>query len=82
MSLTDCQPGQRWISNTEPELGLGIAFEVAYRRVVITFPASDERRTYALDNAPLTRVRYRVADRIRGEDGTELIVAEWREAER
>lgn len=81
MSQIDCQPGQRWISNTEPELGLGIAFEVADRRVVITFPASDERRTYALDNAPLTRVRYRVADRIRSEDGAELIVAEWREAD-
>ena len=75
MSITDCHPGQRWISNTEPELGLGIAFEVADRRVVLTFPASDERRTYAIDNAPLTRVRYRVAERIRSEDGIEIIVA-------
>ena len=75
MSLPECQPGQRWISNTEPELGLGIAFEVADRRVVITFPASEERRTYALDNAPLTRVKYRIADRIRSEDGSEIIVS-------
>lgn len=71
-----CAPGQRWISNTEPELGLGIVFEVADRRVVVTFPAGNERRTYVLDNAPLTRVRYRVADRVRGEDGTEVIVSE------
>lgn len=73
--MVDCRPGQRWISNTEPELGLGIVFEVADRRVVLTFPASEERRTYAIDNAPLTRVRYRVADRIRTEDGVELIVS-------
>jgi ATP-dependent helicase HepA len=74
--MLEFRPGQRWISNTEPELGLGIVFEVADRRVVMTFPAGDERRMYAADNAPLTRVRYRVADRVRSEDGTELIVAE------
>ena len=73
--MIECHPGQRWISNTEPELGLGIVFEVQNRRVVVTFPASDERRTYALDNAPLTRVQYRAADRIRSEDGSEIIVS-------
>jgi ATP-dependent helicase HepA len=73
--MTECHAGQRWISNTEPELGLGIVFEVANRRVVMNFPAGDERRTYALDNAPLTRVRYRAGDCIRTEDGAELIVA-------
>ncbi|MCZ6894478.1 MAG: RNA polymerase-associated protein RapA [Gammaproteobacteria bacterium] len=72
--MTECHPGQRWISNTEPELGLGIVFEVQNRHVVMNFPASDERRTYALDNAPLTRVQYRAADRIRSEDGAEIIV--------
>lgn len=77
-----CAPGQRWISNTEPELGLGIVFEVADRRVVMTFPAGDERRTYVLENAPLTRVRYRVADRIRSEDGGELIVSAIEEREK
>ncbi len=75
MSIADCHPGQRWISDTEPELGLGIACEVTDRRVVIIFPAGDERRTYVLDNAPLTRVKYRIADRIRSEDGTEMSVS-------
>ena len=72
--MNDCQPGQRWISNTEPELGLGIVFEVANRRVVMNFPAADERRTYALDNSPLIRVLYRAGDRVRGEDAMEMIV--------
>ena len=76
--MNDCHPGQRWISNTEPELGLGMVFEVANRRVVINFPAADDRRTYALDNSPLIRVLYRAGDRIRGEDGTEFIVTEIR----
>lgn len=79
--MTDCHPGQRWISNTEPELGLGIVFEVANRRVVLNFPAGEERRTYALDNAPLTRVRYRAGDCIRAEHGAELIVASVREVD-
>lgn len=79
--MVDCRPGQRWISTTEPELGLGIVTEVADRRVTIVFPAGDERRIYALDNAPLTRVAYRAADRVRAEDGRELIVAELAEAD-
>jgi ATP-dependent helicase HepA len=79
--MIECHPGQRWISNTEPELGLGIVFEVYNRRAVLTFPASDERRTYALDNAPLTRVQYRAADRVRSEDGAELIVSAIEEIE-
>ena len=41
----------------------------------------DERRTYALDNAPLTRVRYRVDDRVRSEDGVEIVVAEHSEVD-
>jgi len=62
-------PGQRWISNTESELGLGIVVEVANRRVEISFPASGERRTYAMLNAPLTRVRYEVGQQIRSGSG-------------
>ncbi len=58
MSDTPFVPGQRWISNTESELGLGIVVEVANRRVEISFPAAGERRTYAVDNAPISRVRY------------------------
>lgn len=79
--MIDCRPGQRWISTTEPELGLGMVVEIEHRRVTMSFPAGDERRTYALDNAPLTRVTYRVADRVRTEDGRELIVAELADAD-
>ena len=56
--------GQRWISNTEPELGLGVVTDDENRRVTLQFPASAERRTYASDNAPLNRVQYQVGDQI------------------
>jgi ATP-dependent helicase HepA len=57
-------PGQRWISNAEPELGLGIIIEAANRRVLIAFPASEEERTYAADSAPLSRVQFQEGDQI------------------
>lgn len=47
--------GQRWFSQTEPELGLGIIDSVANRRIQIQFPAVGETRTYAEAQAPLQR---------------------------
>ena len=68
--------GQRWISASEPELGLGIVSEVVANRVTILYLASDEQRTYAQDNAPLTRVRFLVDDQIETEDGRQGQVKE------
>ncbi|MGQ9426326.1 RNA polymerase-associated protein RapA [Gilvimarinus sp. F26214L] len=67
-------PGQRWISNTEPELGLGIISDNENRRVTISFPAAAERRTYALDNAPISRVQYQVGDEVKHVDGKHFTV--------
>lgn len=61
-------PGQRWVSNTESELGLGIVLDVANRRVEISFPAAGERRTYAIENAPISRVRYEIGQQVSNED--------------
>ncbi|UTW45886.1 RNA polymerase-associated protein RapA [bacterium SCSIO 12696] len=79
MSITLYIPGQRWVSNTESEAGLGIVVEANNRRVTISFPAIGEQRTYATDNAPLSRVRYNVGDQIRSADGDTLNVLEVRE---
>lgn len=65
---------QRWISNTEPELGLGIITDNENRRVTISFPAAGERRTYAIDNAPISRVQYQVGDEVKHVDGAVLTV--------
>ncbi len=67
-------PGQRWISNTESELGLGLILDVAHKRVTVLFLACDEKRMYAQDNAPLTRVRFSVGDVIESIDEDKVTV--------
>ncbi|MDO9169540.1 MAG: RNA polymerase-associated protein RapA [Methylobacter sp.] len=67
-------PGQRWISNTESELGLGLILEVAHKRVTVLFLACEEKRMYAQDNAPLTRVRFSVGDVIESIDEDKVTV--------
>lgn len=70
------QPGQRWVSNTESELGLGVVLRSANRRVELSFPAAGEKRTYATDIAPLSRVRYEVGQRITNLDGLSMLITE------
>jgi ATP-dependent helicase HepA len=67
-------PGQRWISDSEPELGLGAVLRVSDRTVTVVFRASGETRQYAADNAPLRRVRFRLGDSVRAMDNSSLIV--------
>jgi ATP-dependent helicase HepA len=55
---------QRWMSEMEPELGIGIIDDVDSRFVTVNFPASDTRRQYAIESAPLIRVTFKVGDEI------------------
>ena len=48
--------GQRWISETENSLGLGMITALDFRSVTLHFPATDESRIYAVAQAPLTRI--------------------------
>lgn len=57
-------PNQRYISEGEPELGVGILTETGKGRVQIHFPISDETRLYALESAPLRRVIFKPGDTI------------------
>ena len=66
--------GQRWISNTESELGLGLILEVDYNRITVLYLACGEQRVYARDNAPLTRVRFIEGDTIESADDDKLTV--------
>ena len=66
--------GQRWVSNTESELGLGIVVSAQNRRVELNFPAAGETRVYAADNAPLSRVQYQAGERVSTEDGRALLI--------
>jgi ATP-dependent helicase HepA len=66
--------GQRWISESEPELGLGSILRVTARTVSVVFGASGETREYARDNAPLRRVRFRAGDTIRNHQDKTMAV--------
>ncbi|OBU17706.1 RNA polymerase-binding ATPase [Photobacterium aquimaris] len=66
--------GQRWISDTESDLGLGTVVAIEPRTVSLMFPASDENRLYARHDAPVTRVMFNVADVIESHEGWSLKV--------
>jgi len=68
--------GQRWVSHTESNLGLGIIKEVTTRVVTVSFPAIAETRNYAKDNAPLSRIRYTIGDSISNMDEENFIITE------
>jgi ATP-dependent helicase HepA len=71
---TEFHPGQRWISESEPELGLGSIVRITDRRVTAIFGATGQKREYARAHAPLRRVRFRAGDTIQNRAGSPLIV--------
>ena len=70
------QPGQRWISDSEAELGLGTVLAQDGRLLTVLYPATGDTRQYALRNAPLTRVRFSPGDQITHFEGWKLTVQE------
>lgn len=72
--MQEILPGQRWISEAEPGLGLGLVVEVDLRTATLLFPASDEQRVYARREAPLSRVHFQPGDAISDHDGRKLTV--------
>ena len=69
---SEFQSGQRWISESEPELGLGMVVKVTTRTVLVEFRASSQKREYARSNAPLRRVRFRPGDTVQNRSGKAL----------
>jgi len=68
------QVGQRWISDSESDQGLGTVTGVEHRFVNIVFTATGESRKYAKENAPLTRVIFNQDDLIPSHEGWSLKV--------
>lgn len=66
--------GQRWVSEMEPELGLGVVDAFDDSAVIVFFPASDSRRRYSIHSAPLQRVAFKVGDKIKSRYGHEMTV--------
>lgn len=66
--------GQRWVVDSEPELGLGIVVDQDARSVTLFFEHGESERRYARQHAPLTRIRFEVDDEIQINDGRKLLV--------
>lgn len=66
--------GQRWLSDTETDLGLGTIVQIESRTVTVLFPATGETRVYAAQTAPLTRIEFLVGDNVKSHEGWELLV--------
>lgn len=60
--MSDFALGQRWVVDSEPELGLGVVVALEGRSVTVFFPLVDTERRYASEHAPLTRITLQVGD--------------------
>ncbi|WP_221075941.1 RNA polymerase-associated protein RapA [Agarivorans aestuarii] len=72
--------GQRWISDSESELGLGTVVAIEGRMVTLLFPASGENRFYAMAEAPVTRVVFNVGDDITSTEDWSMTITQVEEA--
>ena len=72
-------PDQRWTSEGEPELGVGIVTEISKGRVKLHFPIADETRLYSTENAPLRRVLFKPGDTIVDTHNRPMLVEKVRE---
>ena len=54
--------GQRWYSEGEPELGLGIVKSLEGKTITMDFPLSNDSRIYNAKNSPLKRFMLKEGD--------------------
>lgn len=73
--------GQRWISETESELGLGTVVAIEARMVTLLFPATGENRLYARSDSPITRVIFNPNDVVTSYEGWQLTVVNTHQVE-
>lgn len=68
--------GQRCLSEREPELGLGVvaAIDASARRIAIEFPATGEKRLYAVGTPVLKRVQFHAGDTVTDRAGASFAV--------
>ncbi|MEO6995049.1 MAG: SNF2-related protein, partial [Lacunisphaera sp.] len=66
--------GQRCMSEREPELGLGVVASVDRTRIGIEFPASGEKRLYALGTPVLKRIQFRAGEVVVTREGKKFTI--------
>ena len=74
--MTEFRIGQKWISNAEPELGMGRITGIEDRTVNLVFDLPREQRTYAAAEPPLTRVRFNAGDEVRTLDDIVITITQ------
>ena len=73
--------GQRWVSESEPNLGLGIIIHANERMVEVAFLAQEVIRSYSRRNAPLIRVIYDIGEEVSHKKGGRYTVDSTEEVE-
>ena len=73
--------GQRWVSESEPNLGLGIIVHANERMVEVAFLAQEVIRSYSRRNAPLIRVIYDIGEEVCHKKGGRYTVNSTEEVE-
>jgi ATP-dependent helicase HepA len=66
-------PGQRFVSNAEPELGLGTLLRIEGRSVQVLFATAGVLRQYAVQSAPIARAEFRAGQKISGKGMTFVV---------
>ncbi len=74
-STPEFAKGQRWLSETEPELGLGMVVEFDFRTVAIAYNSCGENRRYSRQTAPLNRIIFSEGDSIKSRSGQQFTVS-------
>ena len=77
--MNDAQLGQRWISENETELGLGIVVASDLRTITLLFPGGEETRVYARKSASLARLTKQAGDTVTDDQGRRLLVTDCKE---
>tara|TARA_Y100000768_G_scaffold386004_1_gene373393 strand:- start:241 stop:2919 length:2679 start_codon:yes stop_codon:yes gene_type:complete len=67
--------GQRYYSESEPELGLGVVTQLEGKTVQILYPQSSESRTYGIQTAPLKRFSLNVGEDVSSEGVSAIITS-------
>jgi len=67
-------PGQRYVSQTELELGLGRVIKTDARTVLFEFPAANQQRIYRINGAPVQRFLLQEGEQARSVKGEAFLV--------
>lgn len=67
--------GQRWISETELDQGLGTVLKTEERRLTLFYPATGETRLYQLESSPLYRMIFNEGDTLKSHEGWTMIIS-------